>query len=74
MVRKIYGGKAMKTIFDMFKAHEQKNREIDRVVISNCYMLLQAGFCYHENYMKAIKTAHRLGLDKKEDIKVIEFI
>jgi len=64
----------MTTIIDMFKAHEQKNREIDRVVISNCRMLLQAGFCYHENYMKAIKTAHRLGLDKKEDIKVIEFI
>ena len=37
----------MTTIIDMFKAHEQKNREIDRVVISNCRMLLQAGFCYH---------------------------
>lgn len=64
----------IRTINDILKSSEGINKEVDKVLTSNCRMLLSVGFCKEESYLKAIKTAHRLGLDKKEKVKVIDFV
>ncbi len=64
----------IKTISDTLKSSEGSNRAYDKVLVSNCRMLLSVGFCKEENYLKAIKTAHRLNLDKKEEVKLIDFV
>jgi len=64
----------IRTISDILKSSEGSNKEVDKVLVSNCRMLLSVGFCQEESYIKAIKTAHRLNLDKKEEVKLIEFV
>ena len=64
----------IKAISDILKSSEGSNKEVDKVLVSNCRMLLSVGFCKEESFIKPIKTAHRLNLDKKEEVKVIEFV
>ena len=64
----------IRTISDMLKSSEGSNKEVDKVLTSNCRMLLSVGFCKEESYIKAIKTAHRLNLDKEEEVKLIDFV